>query len=91
MQKALPSNGSEKWFGGTSDILLTLAVCRCKFLNPSDTRLSIPAAMVNLDRCEVVITEVQNNTMLEHVDVSDNHFDDNTGELQASLTSFSQC
>lgn len=60
-------------------------------MTPSDTQLSIPAAMVNWDRCEVVIEEVQNNTMLEHVDVSDNHFDDNTGELQASLTSFSQC
>ena len=60
-------------------------------MTPSDTQLSIPSAMVNLDRCEVVIKEVQNNTILEHVDVSDNHFDDNTGELQASVTSFSQC
>ena len=48
-------------------------------MTPSDTNLSVPALMVNNERCEMVITEVQNNTVLEHVDVSDNHFDNDTG------------
>ena len=49
------------------------------------------AAMVNCERCEMVVTEIQNNTMLEHVDVSDNHFDEDTGEPQASLATFARC
>jgi hypothetical protein len=36
--------------------------------------------MVNCERCELVINEVQNHTTIERVDVSDNHFDDCAGE-----------
>ena len=56
-----------------------MSIYRCKFVDPSGTQLSIPAAMVNSERCELVISEVQNHTTLERVDVSDNHFDDLMG------------
>ncbi len=66
----------------SSDIFgLLMLDCRCKFVSPSGTELSIPAAMVNCERCELVISEVQNHTTLERVDVSDNHFDDCSGEM----------
>jgi hypothetical protein len=40
----------------------------------------MPTAMVNSERCELVISEVQNHTTLERIDASDNHFDDFAGE-----------
>ena len=61
------------------------------FVDPSGTQLSIPAAMVNCERCELVINEVQKHTELERVDVSDNHFDDAMGELMCGFAASSPC
>jgi hypothetical protein len=66
-------------------------ICRCKFVSPSGTQLSIPAAMVNCERCELVISEVQNHITLERVDVSDNHFDDFSGDLMFCCVQFVVC
>jgi hypothetical protein len=61
------------------------------FVDPSGTQLSIPAAMVNCERCELVVNEVQKHTALERVDVSDNHFDDAMGESINCFAALSPC